>query len=585
MINNLIKSMKKYLTWTIGILAVTMLTVLSQAVGWLPLSNSAFITLTMVLLVITIKAPRQIFWLFLAILPLENIIFSSTNSPVAIRPFQLVGIVLVIALIFLTVFENKLKNKKKSGKNSEIDFRLLKFALPSLALFKMEKPPIRDGSIYLNPVDRIVVAFGIAGLMGAQFSPIPGTSLKLSAVLLSFVGFYWLARNFTRTNIHLLENAWFFSVGISAVLIFGFYQKIAEKFGWNSFQVMEHRINSTFTEPNWLGMYLVFSLAILLAAKYLLSNLQDKNFTNNQIEKIISMRIGKYTLIAISQIKINLFLFFLTVILITTVSRSAWLGAVAVVVMYGLINWLKDGFKNAFKKISLLVGIAILAIVFLKSFGLSEFHLANRASSSISGWQKITISCQQNATKKQIKVGEKIASIQELANYGCRHIDLEEVEFEKKNGGVIKEIYRPDPSVNIRKDIYKKSWPVIKKNWLFGQGLGSSSVFLGEDNLGHRLNTSNIFLEVLISTGFIGLMLFGIIIVTPFVVGLKLLQLKSGKYADRTKEVIAVFFLLTFFAILVPNLFNAGIFLAFFWAWLAVINSYLSINEYGNKNK
>ena len=556
-----------YLVWTILIWTISILLMISQAVSLLPVNNFWLGIFVVVALVLGLKYPRQIFWLFLAVLPLENIILSTNSVPIAVRPFQLIGGVLIIVLLATIAFRNK-----------KIKFKLLKLTLPSLAIFKMEKIASKDTQVYLNPVDRLVIFLGVASLIGAQFSPDIKMSLKLSLVLFSFLGFYWVARNFTRNFKNLLESIWFFLVGADAVLTFGFYQKIAEKFGWVSMQVMDKRINATFTEPNWLGAYLVFILALFLGLKYILKLLRrDDACLGKVVQRFSQMNVGNWPMLKISQVIINLYVFVIIAELILTVSRSAWLGAGVVLGAYVVVVFLKEGIIKAGKTI-IFASIKIGVVIFLlSSFGLSDFHLTNRAVSSASGLQKITISCQSNITKKQIKNGATIASTQELSNYGCAHINLEEIEFEKQNGGVIKEVYRPDPSVDVRKDVYKKSLTEIKKNWLFGQGLGSSGMFLGKDDLGHSLNSSNIFLEVLISMGAAGLAIFILILATPFVVGLKLLQIKSGKYTHKPKEVIAVFFLLTFFAILIPNLFNAGFLIAFFWIWLAMVMSYLSM--------
>jgi hypothetical protein len=559
--------MKKYLVWTIVVWVISVLLMLSQALEILPVNNWGLALIGFVILIIALKYPRQIFWLFLAVLPLENIILSASEVPISVRPFQLVGGTLMITLLVSLIFKNR-----------KIKFKLLKPTLPSLAILRMEKVPLKDEQVYLNPVDRLVLFLGVASLIGAQFAPDIRTSLKLSLVLFSFLGFYWIARNFTRNFKHLIENIWFFLVGADAVLMLGLYQKIAEKFGWTSMQVMEKRINATFTEPNWLGAYLVFILALFLGLKYILKLLRkDKSCLGKTIQRFIEMNIGKWPILKIAQVVLNGYVFIVIAELILTVSRSAWLGAGVILTAYILIVFLKEDAVRAFRTTLFALGKIVIVIAVLNIFGLSDFHLSNRAMSSASGLQKITISCQKNIVKQPIENGAKIASVQELANYGCQHINLEEIEIEKSAGGIIKEVYRPDPSVSARKDIYKKSLVEVKKHWLFGQGLGSGGFFLGSDNLGHSLNTSNIFLEVLISMGVAGLMIFILILATPFIVGLKLLQIKSKKYANKPKEVIAVFLLLTFFAILIPNLFNAGFLIAFFWIWLAMVMSYLSM--------
>ena len=576
--------MKKYLIGTIIIWLATVLLVVAQMIGCLPLNIILFGTLSIGILFLAIKFPRQTFWLFLAMLPLENIIISPENIPVAIRPFQLIGGILLIVLLLSAIFKNKVNigGRENASGYGKIKFKLLRLTLPSLAIFKMEKIKTKDSQIYLNPIDRLVIFLGVASLIGVQFAPNPDRSLKLSLVFFSFLIFYWVARNFTRSFKHLLENVWFFLIGVDVVLIFGLYQKIAEKFGWLSFQVMDKRVNSTFTEPNWLGMYLVFALAVFLGVKYLFNVLHNNNKKDSlqALTKVNSVLIGHWSVFQIGQVIVNVYLFFIATVVITTASRSAWLGATGVLVIYGLIIWLKQSSWQALRTVFLMMGIIILAIGFLKVFGLSDFHLVDRATSSASGMQKITISCQsKNNSEKIIENNTKIENLQELEKYGCKHINLEEIEQEIFNGNIVKEVFRPDPSIGVRKDVYKKSWLEIKKNWLFGQGLGSSSFFLGKDDLGHGLNSSNIFLEVLISMGVIGLMLFVIILATPFIVGLKLLQIKAGKYGKQPKEIIGVFFLLTFFAIIIPNLFNTGFLIAFLWIWLAMVMSYLSTEK------
>ena len=584
--------MKKYLVWTIVVWVVSIFLMLSQAIGLLPVTSLVLAVIAFMTLGIAWKYPRQIFWLFLAVLPLENIILSSEAVPIAVRPFQLIGGVLILVLLLAVIFKNKKLKQEISSEEKENTrgYKLLRLTLPSLAIFRMEKIPSRDAQVYLNPVDRLIMFLGVASLIGAQFAPDVKTSLKLSLVLFSFLGFYWVARNFTRNFKHLLESIWFFLVGADAVLTFGFYQKIAEKLGWVSMQVMEKRINATFTEPNWLGAYLVFILALFLGLKYILKLLRKDNSSLGKVaQRFSEMSVGNWPMLKISQIIINMYVFIIIAELILTVSRSAWLGAGVVLIAYVVIVLLKEGMLRAGQTIIFASFKIVIVIFLLNVFGLSDFHLANRATSSASGLQKITISCRDNISKQHIEEGARVASVQELANYGCTHIDLEEIELERANGGVIKEVYRPDPSIDVRKNTYKKSWIEVKKNWLFGQGLGSSGSFLGKDNLGHSLNSSNIFLEVLISMGIAGLAIFILILITPFVIGLKLLQIKSGKHSEnppqadqqtgKPKEVIAVFFLLTFFAILIPNLFNAGFLIAFFWIWLAMVMSYLSTEK------
>jgi len=554
--------MRKYLIWTIVIWLISLLIVGAFAFQWLPLSNLSFAILTIVIFLGAWKHPRQFFWLFLALLPLENIIISPASFPVSLRPFQLVGGVLIAVLFLSTIFKNK-----------NFPQKLLRFDCFLCEIFKLKFCQIKKGENYLNPLDRLVAVLGVASLVGVQFAPDKTVSLKLSVILFSFLGLYWLTRNFIRQQRDILETIWFFLVGADAVIIFGIYQILAQKFGWPAFQVMAERINSTFTEPDWLGMYLVFLVAILFSWKYVF-NAIAKDKEGKLLQRIADIRIFSWSAVRWGQWLLNFSLGIMIILLLATVARSAWLGGLAVVGAYLGIIWLKQGRKNFWQESVGLFLTALGAIIILQLFGLSNFHLGNRAVSSVSGQQKITISCQPNSS---LSTGSKIDNITQLAKYNCRHINLEEIKSEKEKGRVVKEVYRPDPNVAIRKNIYGTTWREIKKHLVFGQGLGSAGSFLGRDDLGHSLNTSNIFLEVWLSLGLIGLIPFLLIFFLPLILGWKFLQIKAGKYGFKNKEFAGVFFLLTFLAILLPNLFNAGLLLGFFWVWLAVIVSSLEV--------
>jgi hypothetical protein len=198
-----------------------------------------------------------------------------------------------------------------------------------------------------------------------------------------------------------------------------------------------------------------------------------------------------------------------------------------------------------------------LGIIYV--FHLTNFQLFNRAT-SINGLQKITISCKRGSL-----AFEQIANIEELNQYGCKHINLEDIDKEKELGNEIREILRSDPNINIRSQIYQKSWQQIKQHPILGIGWGSIGAILGNDERGTGLNASNIFLEVWLSTGLMGFLAFIILIGYVFV--------KSALiYLDKSIEnkTATVFIILGWTAIVIPNLFNAGIFLGFVWVYLAV---------------
>jgi hypothetical protein len=179
--------------------------------------------------------------------------------------------------------------------------------------------------------------------------------------------------------------------------------------------------------------------------------------------------------------------------------------------------------------------------------------------------QKITVSCEVDS-----EVSEKIQNIEELEGVGCHHINLEEIDQKREEGFEIKEVYRPDPNIEIRKDVYLKTWWSIKEHWVLGQGIGSSSLILGLDENGAGLNASNIFLEVWVSIGIFGLVILSLVLFVPaIIVKWKLLtSLFSSK--RKINWFNTSFVALVFVALVIPNLFNAGWLLGFFWVTLAI---------------
>jgi hypothetical protein len=213
-----------------------------------------------------------------------------------------------------------------------------------------------------------------------------------------------------------------------------------------------------------------------------------------------------------------------------------------------------------------------LAVIFVLWSGLFTFHFANRAASSFTGLQKITISCDTS----DANIPRQINSTEQLGQFGCRHIYLEEVDAEREKGRYIDELYRPDPNIDIRKEIYARTLQTIKQHPITGIGIGSSSLILGMDEHGSGYNASNIFLEIWISMGIFALLLF------IFVLLYLPVKLLRNIFDDRKSKNImrfGSFALITFGAIVIPNLFNAGLLMGFLWVWLALLISLVQIDE------
>lgn len=538
-------NVKKYLVWSVIALLVSYGLVIFNALSWLPINFYFFIALALILFIISLKYYQEMFWIFIVTLPLENIIVSPEQIPFSLRPYQFIGAILFLAVITIW-FRGKL------------NFPLLSFKKICLVCRLKDKASCEkvEPEKAFNFFDRLIFILPVFALLAIINAPDKTLSLKLAIILISFIVLYWLGRNFLQTKKQRYEALWFFVIGSKAVILFGLYQAVAKKAGWSDFQVMDGRVNSTFTEPDWLGVYLAFLLAVIFWLRLAFQNFRD------------NIKIASWNFNRVVQIFLSVYFFFIFLTLFLTVSRSAWLGFAGVISAYYLAQLLSYKFpvKNyqfRYRWIIVSMGttamIMALAIFTATAFNLSSFHFANRLASSFSGKQKITVSCLKDSNLPQ-----EIENINQLPLYNCKHINLEEIEKEKAMGFEVKEIYRNDPNVGIRKNIYKIIWKEIGRHPVIGQGLGSSGIILGQDERGADLNASNIFLETWLSMGILGLLILITIFAYPLAVSVKKILSENGGLPE-------LFLTMTLFGFLIPNLFNAGLMLGFFWIWLAAM--------------
>lgn len=510
-------------------------------VGLLPFHNlSDFLVFAVLGLLLAIYRPGWVFVLFVGSLVLENVNLAPQSLGLAMRPYQFFGAIIIIALIIRT-------------------------ATKRLPL------PVKEFFPKFKWFDILPIIFAAGGFLSSLAN---GAGFKQAIVALSFVVLYFLARIYVQNTEDLKRVLPFFLSSAVVVVLYGILQNILFISGKNSFEVMPGRPNGTFSEPDWFGIYLTFFVAIIFSLIFYYnrkpngSNLssQISNFEfliSNQIQ-ISNDKIKRY----IIHTTLYILLMLIFVCLIITVSRSAWLGAVFVTIGFLKIMLTNGSFRFSnwdWKKLLCSLGgmaaVIILSIGSVYVFGLSRFQIGNRAAST-GGLQKITIACQGGMDNA---VPEKINNIAELAQYNCRHINLEDIEKEKTAGNVVQEVYRPDPNVNIRADIYQKSWEQIKQHPVFGIGWGTISQILGTDERGTGLNASNIFLETWLGSGIAGLLAFLCILMYIFFKSLK------DMFSDNLeKKVIGSFVILGLFAFIVPNLFNSGIFLGILWVFLGI---------------
>lgn len=497
--------------------------------GLLPFKNLGdFVFFAILSLILAIYRPSWTFALFLGTLALENVNLVPIEIPLALRPYQFFGLVTAASLLIQIL-------------TKRLAFPLPRFRWP----------------------DAIVVCLATSGFISALFSLNKGLGFKQSLVAVSFVMLYFLTRVYIQSFEDSKRVSLFFFSGSFIVVIYAIWQNITYLNGGNAFEVMPGRPNATFTEPDWLGIYLVFLLSIFFAVIY---NLSKKTKITNLKFEILNLKFNYVINYVILTVAI--------VALILTVSRSAWVGAAFVIIGFlklTLINGSWNVSRWQWRNFSL-QGIfiaSILAISMLISVGipLTNFQIFKRAQST-GGLQKITVACD---AEDRLTPDSIIANVSELAQYDCRHIKLEEIEREKTEGKKVFEILRPDPTVNIRAEIYRKSISQIKENPFFGIGWGSISDILGKDESGAGLNASNIFLEVWLGSGLLGILSFSVLLLYILIVSS--MRFMNKNVDDKTS---LVFVILGWFAIVVPNLFNSGIFLGFVWAYLAVAVSLLA---------
>jgi O-antigen ligase len=397
--------------------------------------------------------------------------------------------------------------------------------------------------------DWALLVAAIVGLIGNAYT----RSVRGAIIFTSFAALYFLIRTYVRDLEDLKKITPFFLVSSFLVIFYGIGQNIFFSLGLPSFEVMPGRPNATFPEPDWLGMFLAFLAPAAYAFIYFIQETPASGETGEKWKKFVFPYI---------------FLALIFTLVIISVSRSAWLAVFfqAMIFLWIILtrllfpynDWQWRTFLTTMIRIGSALGVA-LGVIYL--FNLTTFQLGSRAQSTGSGLQKITVSCAEN-----VDLPEKINTAGELEKFNCRHINLEEIEKEKAKGNFIKEIYRDDPNVSIRGEIYRKSWAEIKKHTILGVGWGNIGKVLGSDERGASLNASNIFLDVWLGGGIFGFLAFLAVWVYIFIRAV----LNYIKAAGAAEGAFAVFILTAWVGLTVSNLFNSGIFLGFFWLFIAV---------------
>lgn len=462
--------------------------------------------------------PGWAFVLLIGSLPLEIINLAPEILAFNLRPYQILAISIGISLL-IRFFLKKIN-----------------FSLPKLRWF-----------------DFSLIALIVLSFLSALFSSNQITALKLSLIFSSFVFIYFIARIYLQNLGDLKRILPFFLSSSFLVVCYGILQNWLFSRGLNHQEIMPDRPNGTFQEPDWLGIFIVLIISILISLIYFLF----KKVSSTEEKIKLSQFISLYVFLTLS-----------FALLILTVSRSAWL-AIILSLLFSLfailtnlnLNHKKWDLKIFTNLAVVLISSVLISLGLVKIFNLTDFELDNRLQSSSSGEQIITVSCQENSV-----LPERIETLEELDNFNCRHINLEEIEAEKTLGNFVKEIKRPDPNFNIRAEIYKASWEEIKSHWFLGIGWGNIGSILGTDERGATLNASNMFLEIYLGTGILGFLIFAVLWTYIFLRNIR----KFFFAQDPSHKTLAIFILAALVGLTISNLFNSGIMLGFLWVFLAV---------------
>jgi hypothetical protein len=500
----------------------------------IPLDASDFVFFALLVFMLAIYRPSWAFLIFVGLVPLENINLAPTELGMAVRPYQFLGALLIVALL-LRFFTKRL------------NFKLIKLKLP----------------------DYLVIVMTLAGFLSVAAAPDKFVSLKLAVIFATFAALYFLVRNFIQNTDDLKKIIPFFLSSSVVVIFYGIWQNWAYLHNLNNFEVMPGRPNGTFTEADWLGMFLVIVISmffVLIRDRDAISSAGDSIYLGGTDAQILNFRLEIFNEFSMTKFLNYILLVISFILLILTVSRSAWLAALFTMLMLLFIIWTDLRFNVWRWKESIYSGLKILAslvvaVGLIYIFNLTDFQLGNRIQSTGTGLQQITIACAQ-----KINLPEKIATDSELTPYACRQINLQDIAANQNEGKYVTSIYRNDPNVATRNEIYQKSLAQIKNNPALGIGWGSISQILGTDARGVPLNSSNIFLETWLGAGLVGFL--ALVILLGYIL---FTAVKNYFYAsDDLQKTTNLFVIISWFGLVITNLFNAGIFLGFFWVWLAV---------------
>lgn len=485
-------------------------------IGTPPINPVDFLFFSFVGFLFALYRPGWAFLLLVGMLPYENINIAPESFGLILRPYQWLVVLVALALLVRLCFKR----------------------------FPLE-------TFVPNFWDILLMIVTASAFVSALISS-DQTAMKQSVILLSFLLLYIVCRIFVRSQNDVRMLLPFILSSFLVIAGYAIIQNVLFLSGQESREVMAGRPNATFTEADWLGGYLAVIVTMLSAIV------------------VSPSLIARYPSLRKARLLFSIFLFVGFLALIITVSRSAWLAALSGISLAlgifawqrGLLDTIRFWNRYILKRVLLLklfIGIPfVMALLLISVTGLTSFDLFDRGKSVTSREQKITIAC-----PKEIALPKKIQNVAELALYDCEHIRLEERAEKQANGAYVTEIFRTDPNIDIRQDIYGKTLSILKEHWWSGIGFGVISASLGTDGRGAGLNASNIFLEIWLGAGIIGLSAF---VIFWFGIGWQWLLLAITKRSSLALILSSVWFSITVF-----NLFNSGLFLGWLFFFLACL--------------
>ena len=201
--------------------------------GVLPLGLGNFIFFSTLIFLMALYRPIWIFLLLIGMLPYEIVDLAPAEFGIFLRPYQWLMLILFLAI-----------------------------ATRSLAKRPFFPP------FHFVWTDALPVLFSAGAFLSGFGSVSFGSSEKLALILGSFVVLFFLIRFFVRTERAAVQLLPFLLSSCGVVIIWSITQNILFALGKESFQVMAGRPNGTFPESDWLGMYLLFPIALSLAWLY-----------------------------------------------------------------------------------------------------------------------------------------------------------------------------------------------------------------------------------------------------------------------------------------------------------------------------